>query len=869
MLDLDMALDADLGIDSIKRVEILSALQERLPEAPAVKPEHLGTLNTLRQLADFLASGGRQPPVSSPQQGADAPRSPGPALERSTLRAVPLDPQVPRPALSLPVGAEIWLTNDDAQLSEALEHQLRETGLRTHRVPCAALCRLERPALLGGLVVLAPRAEVPDAFLADALRGLRHAAPALRAAGRSGAATLVTVSRLDGAFGLAGLDPWREPVDGGLAGMAKTAAREWPEVHCKALDLSSDLKSLQETASALAEEMALTGPAEVGVTPAGHFALECVAQPLSPAEHADQFTPGDVIVLSGGARGVTAEAAVALAGAFRPTLILLGRSPEPGPEPDWLAPLTGEAEIKRELGVRANGNASLKVIGEQYRQVAAQREIRRTLDLIEAAGARAVYRSADIRDADAVAGVLAAVRRDFGPVRGLVHGAGVLADARIEDKTDEQFDRVYGTKVVGLRNLLRAVDTEKLKALVLFSSSTARFGRAGQVDYAVANEVLNKIAQHQARRLPRCRVVSVNWGPWDGGMVTGGLKQLFEQEGIGLIPAAAGATHLVQELASGDGAVEVVALAPGSAEPVAPPKPAPEPSAAARALPTAFERTLARADYPVLDAHVLDGRPVVPVALILEWLAHGALHHNPGLAFHGCDDFRVLHGVILDGKTPPVVRVGAGKAVKRDGLYVAPVELRGRHDGRDVLHARADVILTTDLPPAPSPAPGPPLDGYPHTLEDVYGSLLFHGPLLHAIEEVEGCGPGGIVARLRTAPPPSAWLAQPLRQKWLADPLVLDGGFQLMVLWTREQRGAASLPCFVHRYRQHQRSFPRGLMLAQIRVTKAGQHSILADVHFLDGEGRLVARLEGCECTIDAGLAGAFARRHAAPALPG
>ena len=55
MLDLDMGLDADLGIDSIKRVEILSALQEQLPEAPAVKPEHLGTLHTLRQIVDFLS----------------------------------------------------------------------------------------------------------------------------------------------------------------------------------------------------------------------------------------------------------------------------------------------------------------------------------------------------------------------------------------------------------------------------------------------------------------------------------------------------------------------------------------------------------------------------------------------------------------------------------------------------------------------------------------------------------------------------------------------------------------------------------------------------------------------------------------------
>src|SRR5207237_3585654 len=56
MLELDMELDADLGIDSIKRVEIFSAIQERLPQAPPVKSEHLGTLRTLRQVVNFLSS---------------------------------------------------------------------------------------------------------------------------------------------------------------------------------------------------------------------------------------------------------------------------------------------------------------------------------------------------------------------------------------------------------------------------------------------------------------------------------------------------------------------------------------------------------------------------------------------------------------------------------------------------------------------------------------------------------------------------------------------------------------------------------------------------------------------------------------------
>src|SRR5205085_7639700 len=138
----------------------------------------------------------------------------------------------------------------------------------------------------------------------------------------------------------------------------------------------------QEAAARVAEEMFLSGPPEVGLSSAGRVALELVAQPL-PAGGALPLAPGDLVVLSGGARGVTAEVAVALAEACRPTLVLLGRSPEPQDEPDWLAPLTGEAEIKRELSARANGNASPKFVGEQYRQITAQRELRATLARIE------------------------------------------------------------------------------------------------------------------------------------------------------------------------------------------------------------------------------------------------------------------------------------------------------------------------------------------------------------------------------------------------------------------------------------------------------------------------------------------------------
>jgi acyl transferase domain-containing protein len=880
-LEPDMALDADLGIDSIKRVEILSALQERLPDAPAVGPEHLGSLLTLRHIADFLAAGGPAP--AAPARAPEAPPPPAPAaeptpaprtgteLERSVLRAAPLDGWAPRPAVAIPAGSEIWVTNEDAELAGHLAGRLRERGYRPRLLPLAAVREQERPATLGGLVVLAPAGPPGEALLKDALRGLQRVAPALRRCGREGGAVFAAVSRLDSAFGLRGLDPAREPLDGGLAGLAKTARLEWPEVACKALDLPGAPPDVPAAAAALADELLLAGPVEVGLADGGRVTLERVAEPLPAGAGDAPLAAGDVVVVSGGARGVTAEVAVALARAFRPTLVLLGRSPAPEPEPNWLAALGSEAEIKRELSLRANGSAAPKLIGERCRQVLANREVRRTLARVEEAGARAVYRSADVRDAGAVAQAVAAVRAEMGPVRGLIHGAGVLADALIEDKTDEQFDRVFSTKVGGLRALLGAVPPDELRVLVLFSSSTGRFGRAGQVDYAVANEVLNKLARQQARRRPACRVLSVNWGPWDGGMVNASLKRLFEKEGVGLIAPEAGADYLVRELQGpAGGPVEVVVLAGGMPEAAVTPAAAPAAGPGLPPpLPVAFERPLEPADHPVLESHVLDGRPVLPMALMLEWLAHAALHQNPGLAFHGVNDLRVLHGVVLGGGAAPALRVGAGKAVRQGETYVAPVEIRSaRPDGRDVLHARAEVVLADTLPEAPAAHAAPAGRPYPHGPDAIYRDLLFHGPDLHAIERVAGCGEEGLSAAVRAAPPPAAWLRQPLRQRWITDPLALDGSFQLMTLWTRELRGAPSLPCFARRYRQYRRGFPPGGVRVVARVSRATDRLALADLDYVDADGRLVARLEGYECAADPALQRAFRRNRAAePAL--
>src|SRR5262249_3825782 len=127
---------------------------------------------------------------------------------------------------------------------------------------------------LCGLIVLAPTGRVPASLLAEVFRTMRTAGPALERSGQQGGAALLTVSRLDGRFGVEGLWPETDPASGALAGLSKTAAREWPRVDCKALDLGDGMPSPAQAARSIVEELLVRGPSEVGLDPEGRVQLE-------------------------------------------------------------------------------------------------------------------------------------------------------------------------------------------------------------------------------------------------------------------------------------------------------------------------------------------------------------------------------------------------------------------------------------------------------------------------------------------------------------------------------------------------------------------------------------------------------------------
>ena len=867
MLTLEMDIEADLGIDSIKRVEILSAVEERHPELPPVAPETMAGLRTLGQILAHLSPAADSAPLAAPLKPLTVAPAPSPETSSGVQRQVVtvLTAAAEPATVSLPADLAVAVTDNGTPLSAAIASELAKAGVASVHLPAPELLADERIKTAAGLVLLPASASAAGGAsdgLKMALRLTQRAEAGLMAAAARQGALLASVTRLDGAFGFKGgrID---DPYQGGLAGLIKTAAIEWPSVTCHALDIDPDWQDWPRVAQAVVKQLlrpTRSGSVETGLSEAGRVQLDLRAAAVSQGPL--NIAPGEVVVVSGGARGVTAQSALELARAVQPTLVLLGRSPLPGVQPAWLKGLTDEKVVKKAIIVNElrGQQVSPVVVESAFQKHRAAREIARNLETMRTTGARVHYHALDVTDADQVKRLLDRVREEYGPVRAILHGAGVLEDRQIGAKTAEQFDRVFNTKVAGLVALLEGLPAEELRYLVIFSSVAGRMGNRGQVDYAMANEVLNKLACQVARQRPGCKVSAINWGPWDGGMVTAALKREFQRRGIGLIPAREGAACLVREM--GGGTTEPVEVVIGSAlQPSHEAAPA-QPPAVASGTPLYLtqKHEVDVASYPVLASHQIDGLPVVPFALMAEWFGDSALHANPGLVFTGLDDIRLLKGIRLENGTK-TIRLMAAKPRRKDGVFEVEMEIRnGFKGGHEMIHSRARAILNDSLPtpPAFTDIPLPDERPYPRSIDEIYEQILFHGRSLRGITGIIGISSAGIVARIAAAPDPARWIARPTRRQWVADPLVLDAAFQLAIVWCHEERQAVCLPSYCARYRQYCRRFPAEGVTAFFQVDAVTARKVRGDFTFLDARNAVLAEMTGYEAIIDADLIRAF-----------
>jgi acyl transferase domain-containing protein/acyl carrier protein len=149
--------------------------------------------------------------------------------------------------------------------------------------------------------------------------------------------------------------------------------------------------------------------------------------------------------------------------------------------------------------------------------------------------------TADLTDLQELEGALEQIRSHQGPLRGVVHCAGLLDDGVLTEQTWERFLPVLAPKLEGAWNLHLTTRQDPLEAFFLFSSVAATLGSAGQANYSAANAFLEALAEaRQAEGLP---ALAIGWGPWTVGMGAGlrpEHRERLERQGLGFLPPQEG-----------------------------------------------------------------------------------------------------------------------------------------------------------------------------------------------------------------------------------------------------------------------------------------------------------------------------------------
>jgi acyl transferase domain-containing protein len=812
MVDPSMDLEADLGVDSIKRVQVLGAVQERFPGLPEIGPEQLGELRTLDQIIAYLEGAGDAAP-KAPEAGATAPR------HRVDLVTLPAIDRLAQPYRDNPVALVV---DEGGVDGSAVVAALEQRGWTVRRGDVGGpidLC----------LVLLDADKDwaVTTGRLASAIFNAQRVIRPLTESTGSRTA-FVTVTRLDGRLGWLGRREPAEALLGGVGGLVKTFAAEAPSVFCRAVDVDPALTP-GEFADAVVTELydAATDTVEVGVdgqrwtvVPSRHAPARELSTVGTPAQVA--IAADGLLVVSGGARGVTAMCVRELAKHSAAEFLLLGRT-ELSTEPGWAS---GVADAELKAAVIANlDRPTPREVERVLRELQAQREIRQTLDAL---GTRVTYLSVDVADHAAATAALAP-HRDR--ITGFVHGAGVLADALLADKTAEQVERVFAAKLGGARAVLAALDGVPLRHLVFFTSVAGLLGNSGQADYAAANEALCRVAASWRATHPDAHVTAIDWGAWDGGMVTPELRELFAARGVPLLDPVAGARAFVEQFTE-ERAGETCVLV-GADVSLAGTRPPPRPGF------TAYRELTGLPEHPVIQAHRIGEHAVLPATFGLGWLINVLERAHPGLRVIEAHDYQVHKGIIFDGEVSPALRVDTQPG-EADGDRLT-VRAAVRADS-GASHYAGRFVLAAEVPTPPTVAAHAFGTGNEDALEIYREATQFHGPRLQGMRRILERGDEKLVLECRLADDRVADGAFGGR---LHSPVLADLLLQGPPVLGKELLGQPCLPLGVARaeyFAQLPDDEPFVLVLDDVRKTPGG---VTVTATATDGEGRVLQRFTG------------------------
>ncbi|MCP4806816.1 MAG: SDR family NAD(P)-dependent oxidoreductase [Proteobacteria bacterium] len=746
-LELDYELEADLGIDTVKQAEIFSEVRDHF----GVERDdgfNLADHGTIGALSEWLSQRVRTPA-----------RTAAPTPTRVT------EEELEDPFSELP--SSFWIRRPvRVSRPSMVEGSIRDRSIRILGEGPVADSLVAELARHGAFVAME---DTPYDGVIDV------ACDVFEAFGI--AKTLVEVPVQDWICLTMmgeheGMTPDQAFFDGSRCGFTKALNREWADCRARVVDVAPEVDPDSIARILCAELGAPDGAPEIfHGRDGGREVIELAVESHPPA--GKRPDKNQVIIATGGGRGITARVALEWARRSPATLVLVGRSPA------GETPLDVPAEKKRiKAELKAEGEkTSPAQVERRLTRLRKAEEIRVNMDEMRAVGSTVDYVTVDMADVLAVKALVADVIKRYGRVDGVIHGAGVEESRLIQDKDVSAFHRVFDGKALG--GLALAESLPDGAWFLSMGSVAGRFGNEGQVDYSAANEALAQVC------MARENAVHVDWTAWaDVGMaVRGGMQSLLEARGVELMPAPAGAALAVDLIANNVTGEVVVAGKLGDFVP-SPNHPKLDSIELDGDTVVARYRLDAERDGWIHD-HAIDGKPVLPGVMGVELMVAAASLARARLHYTGLQDARFEKPVKLYGDDPVDLEVRA--IPQPDGkVRCMLLSERTTRAGKTIRtqHFSATILVGESPDIAPLPPAFWPDDAI--SRGDIY-KRFFHGDAFQVLRGADGVARDGLQCTGRVD---HAYIAEGL----LTSPLALEAAFQAAGLHAMVAEGVMALP---------------------------------------------------------------------------
>ncbi|MCP4966488.1 MAG: SDR family NAD(P)-dependent oxidoreductase, partial [bacterium] len=795
MLEMDLDLEADLGVDTVKQAEIFAAMRESygIPRDPDLQLKDFPTLNHAVQFVkdrmptDETAVTAE--PTTAPEQ---APSEEAVTGDMEAANAVPrrVPTAVWRPPLDvccatsveLGEGSRVIVMPDSGGVGHALAERLQKRGVEVLMLEAGAdagaieqqvAAWLQEGPVTGlyWLPAMDPHADIAEMDEAVWQEAVEQRVMALYATAQSLYDTLtgsdqfvIAGTRLGGRHGYEDAGAIN-PLGGAVCGFVKALKREKNDVLCKVVDFATSRKTAALADQLIEETLQDPGVVEIGRDDAGRWTIGLREVPCDGSDTGLELNSESVFVVTGAAGSIVSAIIADLATASGGTFHLLDLTPEPDRDDADIARFATDRDgLKRDIFER------IKASGERATPAMVEKELARleraqaalaAIEAVESAGGTAHYHSVDLTDSAGVTDVMESILTTSGRIDVLVHAAGVEISRFLADKPRDEFALVFDVKSRAWHSMMRAIGDAPLKAAVVFSSVAGRFGNGGQTDYSAANDFLTKCVMGFANSRPDTRGIAIDWTAWGGiGMATrGSIPTMMAAAGIDLLPPEAGIPIVRRELTQGPTVTEIVV---GQRLGVLTEEWDAAGGLAVDALQTDETRgpmlgdvvgmTLAKGltveteldpkDQAFLHDHKIEGTPVLPGVMGLEAFAELSTLLLPEYRVESIDDVQFMVPFKFYRDEPRRVRLTAQFA-EVDGEFVAYCALEGERTIQTqpepvvTKHFTATVRLTRDDPEVVQ-VDKPKTTAEASVDSDLVYQVYFHGPAYQVLESAWG-----------------------------------------------------------------------------------------------------------------------------------